>query len=188
MYKLVKWSDELDLTKFYKKAEERGFHNNSSKEVMIDCFNNERDYMVWILYMNDEVIGSVAAHSLDILGSNAYRICARTCSFAEARPYKGLLSATKIIREHQNFTAQFFIPAAVEWLGLDKDLYISSHPSDVGTQRIVHNIYCPTLVKTGALEYTCDLEYRGHYQTFWKLNKPVFLNQLSKYHRWVTDQ
>ena len=184
MFKLIEWHPAIDLTEFYQEAAGRGFANNSNQRVMIDCFKNEREFKAWMLYKDNTPVGSVAAHSLDILGDNAYRICARTCVFAEARPSTGLLTLNRMMVEHQHATAQFFIPAAIEWLGKDKELYISSHPSDVGTQRLVHNRWCPTLVKTGALERTCDLIYRGHLQTFWKLNVDVFLNQLSMYPRW----
>ena len=183
-YKLVKWSPDLDLDSFYQEAAARGFENNSNQRVMVDCFANEKEFQLWILYQNDRAVGSGAIHSLDILGPNAYRICARTCAFAEARPANGLLTLNRMMSEHQHITAQFFMPKFIEWTGKDKDLYISSHPSQVGTQRLVHNRWCPALVKTGALERTCDLVYRGHLQTFWKLNVDVFLNQLSMYPRW----
>lgn len=185
MYNLVPWSEDLDLAQFYKDAEDRGFVNNSSQSAMIDCFKKEKAFQAWILYQDFRAVGSVVAHSLPELGENAYRICARTCTFAEARPSNALITVNRLIVEHQNLTAQFFIPAAIEWCGADSNMYISSHPSEVGTQRMVHNIYCPTLVKTGTLERTCDLQYRGHLQTFWKLNVPVFLEQLSRYPRWA---
>jgi len=184
MYKLIEWSSNLDLSEFYKKAEQRGFDNNASQSAMVNCFDNERLAKIWILYQNDHAVGSVAAHSLDILGSTSYRICARTCSFAEARPSRALITINRLILEHQNLTAQFFIPAAIDWCGKTSNMYISSHPSNVGTQRLVHNIYCPTLEKHGILTKSIDLEYRGHLQTFWKLNVSNFLTDLAKYPRW----
>lgn len=184
MYKLVPWSATLDLSEFYTRATERGFVNNASQKAMIDCFAKEERSQVWILYQGEKAVGSVAAHSLPELGANAYRICARTCTLAEARLSHALITINRLIKQHQNLTAQFFIPACIEWCGEDADMYISSHPSEVGTQRMVHNIYCPTLVKTGTLERTCELEYRGHLQTFWKLNVPVFLEQLNSNPRW----
>ena len=79
MYKLVKYTDDLDLSEFYKTCSERGLVNNSSRKNMIDCFNNEREFNCWILYYNDIIVGSVASHSFDIMGVNSYRIAARTC-------------------------------------------------------------------------------------------------------------
>ena len=184
MYKLINYSDDLDLNSFYANALKRGFVNNSSKKTMIDCFANERDWHVWILYQNDEAIGSVATHSLDVIGPNAYRICARTCSFAEARPRHALITINRLINEHQNLTAQFFIPACIEYCPSDSDLYITSNESKVASQRQVHTIYCPTLEKSGVLTKTHELEYRGHVQSFWKLNKELFLEQLNSYPRW----
>jgi hypothetical protein len=182
-YKLIPWSSELDLTEFYRSAAERGFVNNSSQQMLVDCFKKEKDWEVWLLYYNNIAVGSVAAHTLDIL-PNSVRICTRTCVFSNLLPRNHIRSIRYTCQEHQNVTAQFYIPQCIEWAGLDKDLYITSHPSDVGTQRLVHNIYCPSLVETGALERTCDIEYRGHLQTFWKLNIPVFLKQLNQRPRW----
>jgi len=183
MYSLVKWNPKLDLTEFYAEAERRGFVNNSSQKMLVDSLTKEREWCVWILYYNNKAVGSVGAHSLPELGPNAYRICTRTCVFTDLLPYHQLRALTYTIKQHQNITAQFFIPACIEW-AKDSDLYISSHPSDVGTQRLVHKIYCPALVETGALERTCELEYRGHLQTFWKLNVDVFYQQLNQLPRW----
>lgn len=184
MYKLVPWSPELDLSDFYNKAKERGFENNSSQKLLVDCFNKEQRSQVWILYQDHVAVGSVAAHSLPELGENAYRICARTCTFAEARPSHALITVNRLIVEHQNLTAQFFIPACIEWCGIDSDMYISTNESPVASQRLVHKIYCPTLTKVGTLTKHCEMDYRGHTQTFWKLNPRVFLEQLSNYERW----
>jgi hypothetical protein len=186
MYKLVEWTPELDLTDFYVEAQQRGFVNNSSQKAMIDCFRNEREWKVWILYQDDHAIGSVAAHSFDdVMGPNSYRICARTCSFAEAVERKGLLTFNKLIREHQNFTAQFFIPAALDWTPPDADLYITSNYSKEASQRLVHRMYMPGLVKNGTANRIKDVEYRGHIQTVWKLNRDVFVEQLNQCLRWA---
>lgn len=184
MYKLIRWTPELDLTDFYLEAGKRGFDNNSNQKMLVDSLSKETRWAVWILYQGDRAVGSVGAHSLPEFGTNAYRICARTCTFAEARPRHGLITTRKLIEQHQNLTAQYFIPANIEWCGVDSDMYISSHPSTVGTQRIVHNVYCPTLEKIGTLSNAGSVFYRGHEQTFWKLNTQVFLNQL-KAHPYV---
>jgi len=183
IYKLVKWTPDLDLTDFYAEATRRGFTNNNSHFTMIERIQRERECAIWILYYNGCAVGSVAAHSLDIL-PNAYRICARTCLFTDQLPLHQLRGLDYTIKKHQNITAQFFIPQCIEWAGEDKDLYITSHSSDIGTQRLVHKIYCPALAETGALTCTHELEYRGHIQTFWKLNVDVFNKQLNCLARW----
>ena len=184
MYSLAKWTADLDLTDFYAEAKLRGFVNNASQQMLIDSLTKEREWCVWIFYYNNKAVGSVGAHSLPELGSNSYRICTRTCVFTDLLPYHQLRALTHTIKRHQNITAQFFIPQCIEWAGHDKDLYITSHPSSVGTQKLVHNIYCPALVETGALDRTCEFEYRGHLQTFWKLNVDVFYEQLNQLPRW----
>jgi hypothetical protein len=182
-YKLIPWAAELDLAEFYSIAHAKGFDNNSSKKMLVDCFNVEREKQTWIFYNNNIAVGSVAAHSLDVL-PNAYRICARTCVFTDLLPFHQLRGLKYTCQRHQNITAQFLIPQCIEWAGYDKDLYITSHPSPIGTQKLVHNIYCPALESTGALVRTCEIEYRGHLQTFWKLNVDVFYEQLNQLPRW----
>jgi hypothetical protein len=59
-------------------------------------------------------------------------------------------------------------------------MYITSHASKVGTQRLVHTVWGPTLEKTGVLIRAFEKEYRGHVQTFWKLNPDTFLTQLEE--------
>lgn len=182
-FKIIEWSSDLNLTSFYAEAEKRGFHNNASQKMLVDCFTNEKEKQVWILLYNNNPVGSVAAHSLDIL-PNAYRICARTCVFTDKLPFHQLRSLNYTCQQHQNITAQFFIPKCIEWAGKDKDMYITSHASEIGTQRLVHNIYCPALEKTGVLAKEMEIEYRGHLQTFWKINVDVFYHQLNLLPRW----
>jgi hypothetical protein len=173
MYKIIPWTNELDLTDFYSQASARGFVNNASRQAMVDCFRNEYDWQVWILYYNERAVGSVAAHSID----EGYRICARTCVLSDLLPLNTLRTRNQIIT-HQHITAQFFMPVCIEWA---KDpMYITSHASEVGTQRLVHTVWGPSLEKTGVLTRAFDREYRGHVQTFWKLNTLVFLEQLEK--------
>lgn len=179
-YHIIPWDPSLDLTEFYKQAEIRGFTNNSSQKSMIDCFKNEREYRVWILYYNDIAVGSVAAHSLDIV--NGYRICARTCVFTDLLPTTTVRTQNQIIT-HQHVTAQFFMPVCIEYAGIN-DVYITTHPSDVGTQKLVHNVWAPNMANIGLLEKTHELLYRGHVQTFWKLDKQKFLKDLENYPRW----
>lgn len=177
MYKIIPWTSDLDLTEFYAEANRRGFVNNASQKAMVDCFRNEREWCVWILYYNDKAIGSVGAHSID----EGYRICARTCVFTDMLPVNTIRTRNQIVT-HQHVTAQFFMPACIEWA--KRDMYITTHPSDVGTQRLVHTIWGPSLENTGVLTRAFEKEYRGHLQTFWKLNTDVFLEQLAKVDKW----
>ena len=174
MYSVIPWTEDLDLTDFYAEAGKRGFVNNASKQAMIDCFKNEVSWRVWILYYNDRAVGSVAAHSM----KEGYRICARTCVLTHLLPTNTLRTRNQIIT-HQHVTAQYLMPACIEWVPPWEDLYITSHLSEVGTQRLVHTVWGPSLEKTGVLTRAFEKEYRGHVQTFWKLNVEVFLNQLN---------
>jgi hypothetical protein len=183
MYKVVPFSDELNLEDFYTRALKKGYENNSSRFWLKDCFRNERESEIWILYYNDKAVGSVAAHSFPEMGMNAYRIAARTCVFTDEIKTNMLRTRNQIIT-HQHVTAQFLIPACIEWAGKDNDLYITSNDLESGSQRLVHNIYFPAMAETGQVEKVCDLDYRGTLQTVWKLNVDRFYEELNKYPRW----
>lgn len=183
MFKIKEYSNSLDLDNFYKTAHQRGFYNNDSKEKVIDTWQHMERWQVWFLYYNDIIVGSIAAHSLEELGvlGDAYRIAARTCTFDDLTGQrKSLRTANTIIARHQNLTAQLLLPLCVEWAGKDKDLYISSNENDTGTQKYVHRLYCPGLRKVGVLEDPIELEYRGAIQSFWRMNVPVFYNQMEE--------
>ena len=184
MFKIVEWSADLDLTEFYAEAERRGFSNNSSQKAMVDCFDTEREKQVWILYENDKAIGSVAAHSFDeVMGPGSYRVLTRVCTFAEARPTKGLITAKRLVAEHQNLTDQFLLPACIAW-AKTKNLYSTSTAHAVASQRLVHKFYFPTLEKIGVVECVGDIHYRSTDQTLWRINVDAFEENLKRYPRW----
>lgn len=183
MYTVVNWSDNLDLTDFYKEAAERGFANNASQKAMIDCFRNEPEWAAWILYQDDKAVGSVAAHSFTVMGPNAYRVLARTCTFGTARQNGGLITPKKLIAEHQNLTDQFLLPACINWA--KGELYATSNESRVASQRLVHRHYFPTLEKLGIVSRVCDMLYRNTEQTVWQIYPEKFLANLERYPRWT---
>jgi hypothetical protein len=186
-YKVVPWSAELDLTEFYQDAERRGFTNNSSEDRLVNCFRNEREKQVWILYNGDQAVGSVAAHSFDdVMGPDSYRIAARTCVFTDKLNgvYGNALRTLGVITEHQNPTAQFLIPACLSWVPPWGSLYITSNESTVGTQRRVHNIFGPAMEHQGVMKRIKDVYYRGTDQTVWEFNAIEFAKQLDKFPKW----
>lgn len=181
MYRIEKYNCTQDLTDFFKIAESRGFYNNSSKDALYNNLTHFNDYAVHLLYYNETCVGNVSTHSLEelnILGVNAYRIAARTCLL----PHDNIsrIYTKKQIVEHQGPAPQILIPTSIEYAGRNNNLYISSNKSSVGTQKLVHEFYCPLLNKTGVLCDPIDLEYRGSIQSFWKMNVDVFYNQLKQ--------
>ena len=185
MYKLVEWSNDLDLTSFYEEAKNKGFVNNSSQNAMIDCFRNEKKFKVWILYQNNKPVGSVAAHTFDdVMGDGSYRVLARTCTFGTARLTLGLITPKKLIAEHQNLTDQFLLPACIDWAGRE-NIYATSNDSNAASQRLVHRYYFPTLEKIGIVEYVKKIHYRYTDQTVWKINANKFLENLERFERWT---
>ena len=186
MHKMVQWNKDLDLSEFYNEAGRRGFVNNSSQKVMIDCFHNEREWNAWILYSDDKAIGSVAAHSFDdVMGPNSYRILTRVCTFGEARPHNGLVKANRLCAEHQNLTDQFMLPACLEWTKGKGRVYATSNKSKEGSQRLVHSIYFPTLAKIGVVSKIKEVHYRHTDQTVWEIHPDKFYANLELYPRWV---
>lgn len=184
MYSIVPWSEELDLSDFYRYAEEKGFVNNASQHMLVDCFSNEREWNTWILYYNNVAIGSVAAHSFDdVMGPNTYRIAARTCVFSDLLPLVSLRTRNQIIT-HQHATSQFLIPACLEWLPNGARAFITSNENEAGTQRLVHKIFGPAMEKSGQMKRIKDVHYRGTNQTVWELFPDRFYEELNKYPRW----
>lgn len=186
MFKIVPWSEDLDLRDFYANAASRGFENNASEHMLVKCFDKEEFKQTWILYHGDTAVGSVAAHSLDIMGDQSFRICARTCVFSDMLPMTSLRTLDGIIK-HQNYTAQYLMTTCIEWAGKLNDLYITSNESSSGSQRLVHKIFCPALAVTGVLEPAGEREYRGLQQSFWKVNVARFYEDLDRYGRWSLD-
>lgn len=184
MYKIIPYSDDLDLDDFYINAQVKGFENNSSRFWLKDCFRNERESQTWILYYNEKAVGSVAAHSFDEMGKDCYRIAARTCVLTHLLPTDTLRTRNQIVTQ-QHVTGQFLFPVCIEWAGRDKNLYITSNNLEGGSQRLVHNIYFPAMVKTGQAEHICDMMYRGSMQSVWKLNVDRFYEELEKHGRWT---
>lgn len=186
MYKIIEWDERLDLKNFYEEAARRGFVNNSSQRVMIDCFRNEREWQAWILYENEKPIGSVAAHSFDdVMGDNTYRILTRVCTFAESRRDKGLITPKRLIAEHQNLTDQFLLPQCIEWVAGRGRIFATSNESKHASQQLVHRYYFPTLAKIEIVKKIKEIYYRNTDQTVWEIYPDRFAENLKRYPRWV---
>jgi hypothetical protein len=185
VYKIIPWSENLDLTSFYDEAKQRGLENNSSQKALVDCFRNEREWAVWILYYNGEPVGSVAAHSFDdVMGPNSYRIAARTCVFTHKLPKNTLRTKNQIIT-HQHVTSQFLIPTCIKWTPKDSKLYITSNENSVGAQRLVHKIFAPAMEASGQMKRIKEVLYRETVQTVWELFPNNFFDELAKYKLWT---
>jgi hypothetical protein len=186
MYKVVPWSPELDLSEFYATAAAKGFENNASQKMLVDSLAKEKEWCVWILYYNNKAVGSVGAHSFPEMGEDAYRIAVRTCVFTDELDgaYGNALRTISVITKHQNPTAQFLIPACINWCPPWANLYITSNESKVGTQRRVHNIFGPALEHQGVMKRSKELHYRGTDQTVWELYPNKFYEEINKYPRW----
>jgi hypothetical protein len=179
-YKIIEYNDKLELDSFYDLANSRGLVNNNSKKTLVDCFHNEREKQVWILYYNDLPIGSVAAHSFDDYKPGAYRILARTCVLSDQTPFRSV-GTIEAFKKHQHVTARFFLPACVNWCGIDSDMYITTHPEPTGQMKSVHRLITKVWQKTGLITKEKDFEYRGSVQSVWKVDAHKFMAELEKY-------
>lgn len=185
MYKIVEWSEQLDLTEFYSEATQRGFINNSSQKAMIDCFRNEREWNAWILYNGNRAIGSVAAHSFDDVMPGGYRVLTRVCTFAEERKDKGLITPKRLVAEHQNLTDQFLLPQCIKWVNNRGRIFATSNASKEASQRLVHSYYFPTLAKIGIVSKIKEVHYRHTNQTVWEIHPNAFLENLERFSKWI---
>lgn len=182
-YDTCVWAPDLDLTSFYNECQRRGFHNNSSQSILIDAFRRERDFCAWILYYKGDPIGSVVAHTLDLFDGRSFRIAARACVLTD-KTDRASVRTLRQIEQHQNHTAQFLLPACIEWAGRDSDMYISTSERDVASQVSMHRICMPAFQKHGMVDFVGDVLYRNQKQSFWKLNVDTFYQQLNANPRW----
>lgn len=187
MYKIIPWSEDLDLTNFYADAERRGFENNANQKIMIDCFRKENAWAAWMLYYNGEAIGSVLSHSFPEMGENCYRIAVRTCVFSD-KSHLPTARSLEHITKHKNCTAQFLIPACLEWVPKSSRVFITSNENSAGTQRRVHRTFAPYMEKQKVMARIQDMFYRGTHQTIWEFFPEQFFIELNKYPRWSCDK
>lgn len=181
-YKLEIYNGSQDLSEFFKGANARGFHNNSSKEMLIDYIAKYEDNTLFLLYYKNKIVGTSVSHSLKglgLLGKNAYRIAARTCLL----PHDNIdrIYTYNQIKTHQGPAPQMLIPVCIEHIGKDKPLYISSNENETGSQQVVHRLYCPLMRKIGVLEDPIEVEYKGSFQCFWRVNVEEYYKQLEQY-------
>lgn len=186
-FKLVPYSDKLNLETFYHTADQKGFVNNSTKKMLVDSLSKEDRYQVWMLLWNGKVIGSTAAHSFPEMGPDSYRIACRICTFTNELPKEYQMVRTReTIKTHQTTTQQFFQPAGIMWAGFNKNYYVTTNENAEGTQRLVHSIVAPTLESTGIYTKVKELNYRGTQQTVWRVNADVYFKQLQQVKAWPT--
>jgi len=177
--KLLPYNDKLDLTYFYTKAKEKGYYNNCSKEVLIDCFNDVKEKQFWILYEEDLPIGSVGVHSFDdVMGPGSYRILARTCI---VKPVEHNLRNKSGFKTHDHVVDKLFVPQCLLWANSDK-VYATSNMSSIASQRLVHTIYFPIMQQMGLVSKIKEVEYRKQTQTVWQYHPEKFLTSLYSAH------
>jgi hypothetical protein len=187
MYKLIPYSNDLDLSEFYATAKERGFDNNANKHMLVETIAKEDQWQVWMLLYNNKIVGSTAAHSFPEMGPNSYRIAVRTCAFTDMMHITRARTRQGVV-EHQHVSPQYFMTAGIEYFGKENNFFITSNGNAAGTQRRVHRTWAPLLQREGTLSKECDLHYRGTDQTVWRVNVDKFYEDLDRYGRWPIDR
>ncbi len=184
MYKLEVYNGTQDLTDFYKGAEEKGFYNNHNKTVLIDYINKHENATLFLLYYNNAIVGTSVSHSLrqlGILGKNAHRISARTCVLNNK--IDGIRSHAVHNYRHSpmnHWTSQMLTPVCMHYVGLDKPQYISTNTLDTADQKRVHLIWAKIMHDQGYLNDPIELEYKGSFQTFWRVDVEFYLKKLQE--------
>jgi hypothetical protein len=103
--------------------------------------------------------------------------------FSDLLPIKTLRTKNQIVT-HQHVTSQFLIPVCINWAPKNSNLYITSNENSVGTQRLVHKIFCPAMAESGQMKKVKDVFYRGTEQTVWQLFPEEFFKNLELYPKW----
>lgn len=184
MYSIQEYQRNIDLSSFYQRCLEKGFMNNASPKRLIDTFEKQKFFKLWILFYNNLPVGSTVAHDFDdVMGENSYRICARTCVLSDMLPIKHIRTKDGIVN-HQNVCSQIFIPEILRTLPQDSDCYITSSDKEEASMKQVNGIWAKLLSKQGVLERMKDVFYRGADQTVWRLNREQFLAQLKQHPQW----
>jgi hypothetical protein len=183
-YNLEIYNGSQDLTEFFRGAAERGFYNNSSKEMLIDYIKKYEDSTLFLLYYKDKIIGTSVSHSLKelgILGKDAYRIAARTCILNNQIGGERAHAVHNYRHSPMNhWTSQILTPACMYYVGLDTPMYISTNTNTVGSQNKVHRTWTKIMNNQGYLKDPIDLEYKGSFQTFWKVDVKFYLKKLEE--------
>jgi hypothetical protein len=184
MYQIKEYQRGMDLSIFYQMCLARGVMNNASPKSLIDTFQQQKFFKLWILFYNNIPVGSTVAHNFDdVMGEHSYRICARTCVLSDMLPIKHIRTKDGIIN-HQNVCSQIFIPVMLNALPSNSKCYITSSDKDEASMKKVNGIWAKLLSKQGVLERVKDVFYRGANQTVWFLNREQFLKQLEQHTRW----
>ena len=184
MYRFEIYNGSQDLTDFFAGAEAKGFYNNSSKEMLIDYIAKYEDSTLHLLYYKDRIVGTSVSHSLKelgILGKNAYRIAARTCVLNDRIDGERAHTVHNYRHSPMNhWTSQMLTPVCMYHVGLDKPMYISTNTNEVGSQSKVHRIWSTIMHNQGYLKDPIELEYRGLFQTFWRVDVEFYLKKLGE--------
>lgn len=179
MYRIILWHQSLNLKSFYEKSYKKGYLNNINQKVMIDDVRESvSEWKGFVLYRDLDPVGFCSLHSISEIDPNGYRIM---CRLAIPDGQQKVLRKYTGFYKHDHLTDQFLLPACLN--AVNGNHYITTNESPVASQRLVHKLYMPNLVKNGLAEKKGIIQYRGHEQTLWLVYKDKFLQSLEK-HKW----
>ena len=165
------------IKEFMAECKRRGLHNNDNLPSLL-AFRKHKRHVMFMLKQDEKIIGTFGAHSLHLF-ENAYRICVRACVLTDQTEHRSLRMVNQI-RTHQNLLAKYGLDACIKWVDdPTANLYISTHPSEIGAMALMHRIVLPEFAKSGLVERVGDFKYYGVVQTFWKVFPEKYYEQIS---------
>ena len=176
-YSVVEFSGvDQPLQDFMDECARRGLENNSTIEKL-NLFKSQPRNVLFLLKKDERVVGTFGAHTLSLF-DNAYRICARACVLTDHTEHNSLRTVNQI-KTHQNVLARYGLDACIKWVNdPNANIYISTHPSEVGAMKLMHRIVLPAFEKTGFVQCVGDHLYMKHVQTFWKVFPEKYYEQI----------
>ncbi len=184
MLKLVEFDEDLDLSFFYEECKKEGLKNNSSQNRIYDKFKVYDKHMTWILYNNHFPVGSTVAHSFDDYEKGSFRIMATTCILSKYSTFNtnyGRMGYLAGFKKHFHPSARFFVPACIDWCGINSNMYITTHPEKTGQMKKVHGLIMKLWEGMKLVTKVDEIDYRNSKQTVWRFDAKEFLKQLDKY-------
>jgi hypothetical protein len=78
-----------------------------------------------------------------------------------------------------HWTSQMLTPICLAYT-IDKPVYITTNTSEIGSQNKVHRIWSKIMHEQGYLTNPLEFEYKGLFQTFWKVDVKHYLKKLKE--------
>lgn len=189
MFKIIPYSKDLDLTKFYQQAKEQGYYRHTDPSV----FNYDRELrsQAWIVYQEDNPIASFAAHTLiprqEFRGTIAYMIWNSMCVL-KYQPIK-TFGPSEFYDQHQNFHSQIVSPTCIKWVydqegTTDVDMFSSHTKNRKPPYNKIANKMRKYWVKEGLVEVWKETEVNDTPVEWIRVNHKAIMEKYESVPKW----